>query len=133
MPDFAATTGGGVATTDGDNDGSMFSQSQANNYYGDIKSADELMGQTGNIVTVDDATDWVDRKGGEVITLVQHSLKPICFVCFLISLGVVVVGAIGNKKVMVGGIIAMFIIGVVFTIVTCAPQVINAFSSWLMS
>lgn len=132
-PAFAAeAVGGGIATTGSGN--STFTDSgKASGYYGNIPTSDEILGQTGDVVTIEDATNWVDRKGGEVVSFAVHTVKPICVVGIFLCVIMCIAGAVGNKKLLVGGLIGILICAVLFTLVTCWPEVLNAFSSWLMS
>lgn len=120
VPAFATeTTGGGTF--------------QEGGYYGYIPSADETLGIDGNTVTTDDVNEWVDRKGSDVLSIVTRVVQITCAIGFFLCIGLTIVGAVGNKKTMAGGIVGLFICGLCFTAATCGTQILQAFSSWLMS
>lgn len=121
VPAFAAeTTGGGTF--------------QEGGYYGYIPSADETLGlNDNNVVTTDDVSDWVDRKGSDVLSIVTRVVQITCAIGFFLCIGLTIIGAVGNKKTMTGGIVGLFICGICFTMATCGTQILQAFSSWLMS
>ena len=82
-------------------------------------------------VTVDDAISWVDRKGGQVVELCAHFLKPVCVVGFILCVILMVAGAVGNKKLLVGGLVGLFICGLCYTFATSPVQIMNAFASFV--
>lgn len=120
-PAFAAETVGGGTFQEG-------------GYYGNIPSADEVLGMNDkNVVTTDDVSNWVDRKGSDVLSIVTRVVQIVCAVGFFLCIGLTIIGAVGNKKTMTGGIVGLFICGLCFTMATCGTQILQAFSSWMMS
>jgi len=114
--------------------GSVFTQSSqtGDGRYGHIASPDEVLGQnTGDVVTTEDVNDWVDRKGDDVIKIITRVVQVAAFAGFLVSLGVIIVGAVGNKRLLVGGFIGLLVACAAYTMATCAPQIIYSVSSWL--
>lgn len=114
--------GGGTATTGGGNSHIIWDESQ---------SGDNWVKQNVDEVTVDDAISWVDRKGGQVVELCAHFLKPVCVVGFILCVILMVAGAVGNKKLLVGGLVGLFICGLCYTFATSPIQIMNAFSSFM--
>lgn len=102
--------------------------------YGDIPTASEVLGLTGkDPVTTEDVDNWVDRKGGELIAIITNGVRIFSVLGFFVSLLLVVVGAVGNKRTMVGGIIGLIISCICFTAATMGPQIIVSVQSWLIS
>ena len=102
--------------------------------YGDIPTGSEILGLTGkDPVTTEDVDNWVDRKGGELITIITNVVRIVAVIGFFVSLLLVIVGAIGNKRVMVGGIVGLIFSCICFTAATMGPQIIVAVQSWLIS
>ena len=89
------------------------------------------MRQNADEVTVDDAISWVDRKGSQVVELCAHFLKPVCVVGFILCVILMVAGAVGNKKLLVGGLVGLFICGLCYTFATSPVQIMNAFASFV--
>lgn len=97
-----------------------------------IKSADEVLGMNkGNVVTTQDVDNWVSRKGNDLISIITHVVQIVCVLCFFAALFMVVIGAVGNGKTMVAGLIALAISCATFTAATCGPMIIAAVQSWL--
>ena len=119
--------GGGGATSGGGYSGNP------NSLWFENESATSWVNQNVDEVTVDDAISWVDRKGGQIVELCAHVLKPVCIVCFIICILLVVAGAVGNKKVLVGGLIGLFICGLCYAFATSPVEILNAFSSFMHS
>lgn len=135
---MAAPVGGGTAGTTVFGNTSQSSTTQdtdtSSSPYGDITSPSEILGMNSeNVVTTDDVNDWVDRKGSDLISIVTKVVEVAAFIGFLASLICIVVGAVGNKRTMVGGFIGLVIACLAFTMAVCAPQIINSTSAWLRS
>ena len=114
--------GGGTATNGRENTHIIWDESQ---------SGDNWVKQNADEVTVDDAISWVDRKGAQIVELCAHFLKPVCVVGFIICIILMVAGAVGNKKLLVGGLVGLFICGLCYTFATSPVQILNAFSSFM--
>ncbi|MCG4528399.1 hypothetical protein [Intestinimonas massiliensis (ex Afouda et al. 2020)] len=82
-------------------------------------------------VTTDDVNNWVDRKGGELISIITRGVRIVSVIGFFISLLLIIIGAVGNKRTMVGGLIGLIIACVCFTAATMGPQIMSAVQSWL--
>lgn len=144
-PDSNAAVGGGVAQTDPiltdpstdttvTPDTSTDTSTESESYYGDITSPDEALGVAGqDIVTTTDVENWVNRKGGEIINIIELAVRWISVFFFFVSLVFVVIGALGNKRTMVAGFIGMAVCCVIFAVATCGTQIINIVSAWLRS
>ena len=135
-PAFAADPVGGGSLTFASPD----TKTERPGGYGDIRNPDSIISagdaigmNKDNIVTTNDVNNWVDRKGGELITIATRVVQVIAILSFIVSLVFIVVGALGNKRTMVGGFVALALSCVVFTAATCGPQIVTAVSSWLRS
>jgi len=106
----------------------------SSSYFGDIPSAEEVLGMNSeNRVTTDDLNNWVDRKGGDLIVIVTRVAQIAAILGFFGSLFLIIVGALGNKRTMVAGFVALIISALVFTAATCAPQIMTAVRGWLIT
>lgn len=122
--------GGGGGTpgslTDNNNSGS--------GYYGDIESPGDVLGMNeGNKITTSDVDGWVARKGNDLIGIVTKGAQVVSVLGFFGALFLIIVGALGNKRTMVAGFVALVISCGVFTAATCAPQIMTAVRGWLIS
>ena len=143
-PDSNAAVGGGVAQTDNPvltdtpSDTPEIPDTETSTdqegYYGDIPSSEEVLGIEGEkVVTTTDVSNWLNRKGGEVVTIVELAVRWISVFFFFVSLVFVVIGSLGNKRTMVAGFIGMAVCCVIFAVATCGPQIMELISSWLRS
>ena len=88
---------------------------------------------SGNKVTTADVDNWVSRKGNDVIGIVTKGVQGFSVLGFFGALFLIVVGALGDKRTMVAGLIALVIACAVFTAATCAPQIMTAVRGWLIT
>ena len=140
-PDSNAAVGGGVAQTDPiltdpstNTTDTPDTSTDSGGYYGNIPSPDEAIGVAGqDVVTTTDVENWVNRKGGEIINIIELAVRWISVFFFFVSLVLVVIGAVGNKRTMVAGFIGMAICCVIFAVATCGTQIMNIVSAWLRS
>lgn len=84
-------------------------------------------------VSTGDVNDWVERKGGDLISIITKGVRIFSVIGFFVCLLLIVVGAVGNKRTMVGGIIGLIIACLCFTAATMGPQIMLAIQSWLVS
>lgn len=84
-------------------------------------------------VTTDQVANWVEKKGNEVIYIVQLVARIITVIWFFISIIFIVIGAIGNHRTMTGGFISLFISACAYVAITYGKELLNLFSSWVMS
>jgi len=157
LPAFAADTGAGSAGYGVAVDGTTFNRhgdsgtnggthgggttgsltdnkAGSGGYYGHIESPDEILGMTSdNVVTTTDVDDWVNRKGNDLVGIITKGVQYVSVFGFFGALFLIVVGALGNKRTMVAGLIALMASCVVFTAATCAPQIMAAVRGWLVT
>ena len=84
-------------------------------------------------VTTDDVQNWVDRKGGELISIIIRIVQVVSVIGFVLCITLIDVGAIGNSRTLVGGVIGLIFCCVCFTAATMAPQIIAAVNGWLIN
>lgn len=84
-------------------------------------------------VTTDEVNQWVERKGNDVISIIQTFGKVMAVIGFFASIICIIVGAIGNHRMMTGGFIGMVIAASAYVAITQGKDLINLFSSWVMS
>lgn len=82
-------------------------------------------------VSIDQATDWADRKGGDATNFLQVGGQWLAIIVFIISAVLTMFGAIAGK--VSKGLIGIFLSIVMYTGITFAPMLIDFFSQWLAS
>lgn len=139
VPAFAAeVVTGGNATANTNT--STNNSNTGTSYYGNVPSfgetASEILGQTGEAPSMDDVSNWIDRKGGEVISLSLRIAQIVVVVVTIISLILIVIGALSGNGRMLGGAVMALVFAVIcyaFVDRTFFPTVLNAISSWIIS
>ncbi|WP_298069825.1 hypothetical protein [uncultured Mailhella sp.] len=130
VPIFAVeAVGGGVATSEGNT--TFSSPSEDSSSF--ITSPNSLLGGSDSVITTDDVNDWVNRKGTDIIRILTDVVMAASLIGFLVGTVLVIIGALGEKRTMTGGMLAMLICCVTFAVSTCAPQIVLAISGWLKS
>lgn len=78
-------------------------------------------------VSIDQASNWAERKGYDVVKFLQTFIQPLAVIAFIIFAIVALVGFVGK------GLLGMGISVFVYTGVLFAPELLNFFSRWLAS
>lgn len=82
-------------------------------------------------VTMDDVSNWVDKKGFEIISVLQRFVQPFAIIIFIGCAILALIGAFGNNKLISNGILGMGISLVVYGIVLYAPEIMDGFLAWV--
>lgn len=77
-------------------------------------------------VTIDDAVNWIDKKGAEIIKACQNIAKPICMIMFIGSLAMAGFGIFGNSHLIGRGLFGCLIIALVYGAIEIAPFLLEA-------
>jgi hypothetical protein len=83
--------------------------------------------------TIEDAENWVDRKGFELIHLLQKFAQPFAIIIFILSAFTSLVGAFGNSHLVGRGFFGMFIAVIMYAVALYAPELMDAAVGWLTS
>lgn len=84
-------------------------------------------------VTMDEVSDWVDRKGFEIVGLLQRFVQPFAIIIFIGCAILALIGAFGNGKLVSSGILGMVIALVLYSVVVFAPELMDTFLNWVRS
>lgn len=101
---------------------------------GYIKKGEDLTGLADDhipTVTIDQATNYVQKKGYEVVGFLQASAQPFAIIIFIVSAFILLFGCIGNKKLIGVGVISMIVSISVLTVVMFAPEIMDYMTKWL--
>lgn len=82
-------------------------------------------------VKVDEASSWIERKGMDVVEMLQVFIQPFAIIMFIFGALMTLIGAIGNGKMVAKGLIAMMIASVMYAVVLFAPQLMDFFLAWV--
>lgn len=82
-------------------------------------------------VTVDDATNWIDKKGNDIIILIQRIAQYAAIFIFVLGAIVAMFGSLGNARTAGMGLWAMGLSLVLFAFAMFAQEIMAAFLSWV--
>ena len=60
-------------------------------------------------------------------------MQVVSVIGFVLCIILIVIGAVGNSRTLVGGVIGLIFCCVCFTVATMAPQIIAAVNGWLIN
>ena len=84
-------------------------------------------------VTMDDTKNWIERKGFDVISLLQKFGQPFSITIFIVCAFIALIGAFGNSQLIGRGILGMVIAILMYAVVLYAPEIMDAGLAWLAS
>lgn len=82
-------------------------------------------------VKADEASSWFEKKGFEIVGVLQKIVQPLAVIFFIGGALMTLVGAIGNGKWVGQGLIGMMIALIMYAVVLYAPQILNFFLAWV--
>lgn len=84
-------------------------------------------------VTINQAEIWAQRKGYDIIGLLQKVVQPFAIIIFILGAFLSLFGALGNSQLVGKGIWVMIIAVLLYAVVLSAPQIMNGVLSFLYS
>lgn len=84
-------------------------------------------------VTTESFMNRLQNKGNDVIDIITLVGQYVCIAAFAICCIITLVGLIGNKRTMTGGVIGLIVSGVAYALLTMAPDVVYWIASWAAS
>lgn len=81
--------------------------------------------------TIDDVSGWVDKKGFEIVILLQRFIQPLSVITFIACSIMVLIGALGNGRMMSGGIWGMIMSMIMYAVVLYAADIMDLFLKWV--
>ena len=127
MPAFATTIGGGTINgkpVDDVYSGGSFDFSEPSDP-ADIMNIPS--------VSAEDVANRLNNKGNDVVNILQTVGRWVCIGAFVISVIIMVAGCIGNKKMIVQGLIGLIISGVAYAGIVCGREIVMFIASWAAS
>lgn len=82
-------------------------------------------------VQIDQAQKFVERKGFEVVGLLQKFVQPFAIFIFIICAMMAGVGTFGNSQLVGKGIWGMVIAVLIYAVVLSAPELLDFMNAWL--
>lgn len=81
--------------------------------------------------TTDDIVDWADRKGFEIVGLLQKIAQPFAIMVFIGSAFMSLFGILGNGHLVSKGVTGMIIAVIIYAVVLYAPEIMDIFLAWV--
>ena len=81
--------------------------------------------------TTDDIVDWADRKGFEIVGLLQKIAQPFAIIVFIGSAFMSLFGILGNGHLVSKGVTGMIIAVIIYAVVLYAPKIMDIFLAWV--
>lgn len=131
IPLFTLTSFATVDTSKVDPITGAINETQTTTNTSTSPSRDEAVGLPP--VSMDEMTDLVERKTYDVVNLLQVFVKPFAVICFIGCAIMTLIGAFGHGGYVGKGLLGMFTAGMIYTAVLYAPQLVQFFSTWLLS
>lgn len=82
-------------------------------------------------VTIDQASKYFERKGFELVGLLQTIVQPFAVIIFIGCALMALVGAFGNGSLTGKGITGMVIAVILYAVVLYAPELMDFFLTWV--
>lgn len=84
-------------------------------------------------VQIEQAKTFVERKGFDVVELLQVFAQPFAIILFIFGAFVALMGAFGKSSSMMKGVLVMAIAVVIYAVTLSAPELIDFGNAWLKS
>lgn len=100
----------------------------------DLEITPENM-STGGIpnVQIEQAKKWVEKKGYQIVDLLQTFVQPFAIVIFILCALLSLLGAFGSSSMVFKGIVGMMIAVIMYAVVLAAPELLDLAIAWLHS
>lgn len=83
--------------------------------------------------TINDANNWVAKKGNDLVGLGGTIAEPISIIGFMVGLLITLAGAVSKSNHIIKGLLVMAISIGVYVGTVFAPELVQYFSTWLSS
>lgn len=81
-------------------------------------------------VTVDDLGALLAAKGGDFVYLLKIVGRYMCLGMFIICCIMIVIGIIGNHRMLTSAIIGAIVSGLAYAAITCGEQIVQFIAAW---
>lgn len=84
-------------------------------------------------VTTESFLERIHSKGNDVVDIIIVVGQYVCIAAFAVCCIITIIGLIGNKRTMTGGVIGLIVSGVAYAFLSMAPDVVRWIASWTVS
>lgn len=96
-------------------------------------SVSEITGDITPDVTTDDVINKLEHKGNDIVRILQIVGQYVCIGAFIICCFLVIVGLMGNKRLLTGALFGLIFSGVAVVGILYSRDILNFVASWLAS
>lgn len=82
-------------------------------------------------VTADQASSWFEKKGFDIVGLLQTIIQPFAVIVFIGSAFMALIGAFGNSQLVGRGLVGMMLACIMYAVVLYAPELLDFFMAWV--
>lgn len=83
------------------------------------------------MVTIDEANEWSERKGFEIVGFLQNIAEPFTVIIFIVGGFLFIVGTLGKSSLAAKGLITMAFAGIGYASILYAPDLLSSFLYWV--
>lgn len=81
--------------------------------------------------TTEEISQWTERKGFEIIGVLQRFVQPFAIVVFIGCAILTLIGAFGNGKMVSKGLVGMITSLIMYVVVLYAPEIMDTFLNFV--
>ena len=96
-------------------------------------TVNDITNEIAPAVTTEDLVNRIESKGNEVVTILQKIGKYVCFCSFVICCALALIGCIGNRRLIAGGLIGCVLSGLAYAGIICGREIVNWIAAWAIS
>lgn len=82
-------------------------------------------------VSSEQASSWIERKGFEIVGVLQTLVQPFAVIIFIGCALMALVGAFGNGSLVGKGLMGMMIACIMYAVALYAPEILDFFMEWV--
>lgn len=94
---------------------------------------ESVLGIKGGDYSVDYLGDKLEEKGMDVVYLIKVVGRYICLAGFVICVVLIVVGIIGNPRILLRAAIGAVVSGIAYALITCGEEIVLLIATWAAS
>lgn len=95
------------------------------------EAVNKAIDEAAPMVTIDEANEWSERKGFEVVGFLQNIAEPFTVIIFIVGGFLFIVGTLGKSSLAAKGLITMAFAGIGYASILYAPDLLSSFLYWI--
>lgn len=95
------------------------------------EAVNNAINEAAPMVTIDEAEEWSERKGFEIVGFLQSIAEPFTVIIFIVGGFLFIVGTLGKSSLAAKGLITMAFAGIGYASILYAPDLLSSFLYWI--